>query len=186
MKKTTFERGGFWFAVLLVAAFFFVPLLLIHRYRVEVYEELPRGAGEATVGIAVILRATARRLLRAGSSNILRTTLGAYMRAATRAMTRRFARVAGRVIFGSVTTSVVREAVSDGDDEHPEQPAKKVDNLIAVLAGFGGLLLSFWGILLITQSVGDDDVATWQGLSFPLASLLAGVPMLVYALLNLL
>jgi len=186
MKTTTFERGSFWFAVLLVVAFFFLPLFLIHRYQTGVIEGVPEGAGEATVGIAVILRATARRLLRAGSSNILRTTLGAYMRAAARAATRRVARFAGRIIFGSVTSKVIREAVVEEDSDGTEPPIKKVDNLIAVLVGFGGLILSFWGILLITRSVGGEAVTTSKGLSFLLASLLAGVPMLVYALLNLL
>ena len=178
MTTTTFERSSFLFGVLAVLLAFFLPLYLIHYHQETSFGDAAVGTGEATVGIGVILRATARRLLRSGSSNILRTTLGAYSRAAGRAMTRRLVKLAARVAVGSVTKQAV-----EGSLDEPE-PATPMSNFIAIAVGFVGLIASFWGILLIADDSIVAAITTDRGLSVPVAAMLAGVPMLIYALLN--
>jgi len=187
MRTTTFERGTSAFSILLVVVAFFLPLVLIAWFQAEGTSGPQPGAGEATVGIAVIMRATARRLLRAGSSNLLRTTLGAYSRAAARTMVRRVVKFAAHIMFGAISRDAIASSTekASADQEEDEFTTSPSRNAIAVAIGSAGLFLSFLGILYFADSADSAAVATDRGMSLVIASLLAAVPMLLYALLNL-
>ncbi len=73
------------------------PLVAIQVYGATTEGLDKAGTGEVTVGIAVILRATARRLLRGASSNVMRTTAGALGRTSARAFVRRMVKFTGRL-----------------------------------------------------------------------------------------
>lgn len=184
MNASIFERWIFVVAVVVTIAFFFVPLVLIHAFDATVPEGL-EGQGEATVGVAVILRATARRLLRSGSSNIMRTTMGAYSRAVGRAVTRRVVKVAVRTVAGGLTKQTVDDA-ADEDEDESEGPDTLGRSLLALVVGTVGLAVSFWGILLVVDAGVADGITTANGLGFVAACMLAAAPLAAYAVLNLL
>lgn len=169
-------------SLLVVLGIFFLPLFLIRYYQDSFGGSGGPSAGEATVGVAVILRATARRLMRSGSSSILRTTLSAYTRASGRAVTRRAVKTGMRILFGSVSRQVIEESVGDEDVEL--EPDRSL-GWIALLVGALALGLSFWGILEVIDPAVAADLTTSRGLDFVSAAALATVPLIVYALMNL-
>lgn len=167
--------------VFAIALLLFAPIFVIHLYSVD---QVPIGhheASEITVGIAVILRATARRLLRTGARNILRTTFGTFSRATARAMTRRFVRIAAHSMTGAYVRQVA--GVDNPDDLADEGVEPKWwSSPLGLGLGFVALTLSFWGVLWVsTVAVREDVLTAGGGISLPIASLLAGVPILVYA-----
>lgn len=165
-------------AVLAVLVLMFAPLFAIDLYGASLQGVSGRGT-EATVGIAVILRATARRFLRGASSNVMRTTAGALGRTSARALTRRSVKFAGRLFFGSM----VSQAADEGDDE---KPATAASQAFALGFGFVALCASFRGILYVVPESIADQIAASVGVGTWTASLLAGLPLLIYAGLHLL
>ena len=166
-------------AIVLVVTMF-APMVAIHYFGVAV-EPSSVGAGEVTVGIAVILRATARRFLRSASTNFMRTTVGAFGRTSARAATRRFVKFAGRLIF----SSVVQKSVDEADGEVVEAKRPGIGRQVISLAlGFAGLCLSFFGILHVVEPEVVQNIVGSAGLTELDVVLLAGVPLLVYAVLH--
>ncbi len=177
MKTATFDRLSFVLALSCLVLFVFLPLGVIYLFQAGGVDVAARQSGEVAVGIAVVLRATARRWLRAGSSNLLRTTLGTYSRTSARTLTRRVVKSAGRVVLGLLVKG-------RGEGEHLDADAPAVGiwlSWIGLLVGFAALCLSFWGVLALQS---HDEVAklTQSGeVSIGMATLLSGGPLLVYA-----
>jgi len=167
-------------AALLVTMF--LPMVVIHLFGVSVDESAGKATGEVTVGIAVILRATARRLLRGASTNFLRTTAGAFGRTSARAATRRFVKFTGRLFFSSVVQGSVEEA--RGSESVEKKGSELLFQGLALVLGFGGLCLSFYGILRVVPAEVERELLGPAGLGRLDAVLLAGVPLLVYASLH--
>jgi len=163
-------------AGLAVVSVMFLPLFAIDVYGTSLSGPKRVGVNEATVGIAVILRATARRLLRGASSNVMRTTAGALGRTSARALTRRFVKFAGRIFFGSMVNQAAEEA---GDPE--EASTSRASQAVALIIGFAALCLSFFGVLQVIPEDVSTSLLEASGLSLPMASILAGVPLLLYA-----
>jgi len=167
-------------AVLLVTLF--LPMFGIQMYNegVTLNKEAP---GEITVGLIVILRATFRRLLRGLSVNIMQTTIGTFGRTSARTITRRFVKFVGRVLFGSI--------MQDGSSESEKIEKKPkprrytlINQMVALFFGFVGLCLSFWGILHVIPQDKVDILVGSRGLTELEAVLLAGAPLLGYALFH--
>ncbi len=181
MKDTSFERLNLALAVTCLGVCVFVPLVVISWGHAGSLELSTRASGEVAVGIAVILRATARRWLRASSRHLLRSTVGTYSRASARTVTRRAVKYSGRLLAGLL----VRERgklTPEQETEHASQNgAARLQSAGSLLLGFLALSLSFRGVLA-RQSPADLLELTQHGqLSLPLASLLGGAPLLVYA-----
>lgn len=174
--RSSIRLGGFAAAVMVMV--FFAPMILISIYGEKLHLERA-SAGEVTVGIAVVLRATARRFIRGASSNMMRTTVGAFGRTSARAATRRFVKFAGRLFFGAM--------VQDSADE--EAPAERgvLSQVISLAVGYAALCLSFFGILRVVARSHPEhvtDLLGAGGLSEIEAVLLAGLPLLAYAALH--
>lgn len=181
-----FDQLVLFAAILCVALLVFVPLLVIHVY---VSEEAPapgRGTSETAVGIGVVLRATIRRWFRFGSRKLLRTTIATYSRASARAFTRRVVKTAGRVILGSLVKGRNLPLLTASDQpESSDQAAAPTrtdtGHRFSLLLGCVALSASFLGVLLAQT---PDDLAQVTGsgaLTLLSASLIAGVPLVVYA-----
>ena len=130
----------------------------------------------------MILRATFRRLLRGFSINILQTTIGTFGRTSARAVTRRFVRFIGRILFGSVV-----QDQSELSENQKEEKVKKVtflNQITSLILGFVGLCLSFWGILHVIPPETAEALIYSKGLSEFQAVVLAGIPLLAYAFLH--
>lgn len=126
---------------------------------------------EAVVGIAVILRATARRLLRTASGNVMRTTFATMTRASSRAATRQLIKFSTRIFAGSVVKDATGEA----------RVRRRGVNLgVGLLA----LAASFYGVLKISGH--GAAIQAYTGLGTAALSLLAAFPLLVYAGITLL
>lgn len=155
-------------------------LLLEDAYPLQISKIQGRAPAEITVGLIVILRATFRRLLRGFSTNVLQTTIGTFGRTSARAVTRRFVRFVGRVLFGS--TMQKEEKRNRGVKE--EKKASPFWQLLSLTVGFIGLCLSFCGILQIIPPDTKDSLIGAKGLSELDAVLMAGAPLLIYAFLH--
>ena len=155
----------------------FLPMIAIHFYDVDARPE-KQATGEITVGIAVILRAATRRLFRGVTTNVMRTTVGAFGRTSARAVTRRFVKFVGGVLF----SSIVQESM-DESSEVKEKPRKVsyLVQLFSLLIGFVTLCLSFWGILHVITPEQSSAILGSKGLSEFEVILLAGIPLLAYA-----
>jgi hypothetical protein len=156
--------------VVLIALF--APMIAIQSHAETLALPGKSAAGEVTVGIAVIVRATARRLLRSASTSVLRTTVGALGRTSARAATRRGIKFVTRVLFGSL--------VQQSAEEGRAHAHTLLSGAIAIGLGFVGLCLSFLGVLYVAGPEVSARI-TDSGLSTTAAVLLAGVPLLVYA-----
>jgi hypothetical protein len=163
--------------VLLAALF--APMLAIQAYTDSVPGTGKAATGEVTVGIAVILRATARRLLRGASTNVMRTTVGALGRTSARAATRRFVKFASRLFFGSMVQQSAEAAA-----EEQERADTWLSQVVALGLGFAGLCLSFLGVLYVAGPEITARVTASSGLSQTATVLLTGAPLLAYALLH--
>jgi len=171
---TLFDRLAVMCAVVCLLVFVLLPMLVISHYGGEPTLGGMEGPAETTVGIAVILRVTARRLLRTGTRNLLRTTFGTFSRTTSRAVMRRSVRVAVKSL-----ALAGKEAVSDqaeGSEDAPQNP------VIAVAVGFVALFASLWVILRYVVSAASQ-AAILQGTSPELAAFLGALPIIVYALL---
>lgn len=157
----------------LVVAIMFLPVILVADYvDVSIGE---RGTGaESAVGIAVIVRATFRRLFRAGMQSLFRTTIGAFTRTAARTLTRRAARLALRQVVMLTIASLFRNTGQENETERvPQNP------LLALALGVAGLWLSFRVILALVPP--DQAAVVLQGMPPWLAAALVALPLLVYA-----
>ena len=175
------RKFGTFIVAFVLLATMFLPMVAIHMFSVGV--ELGKEApGEITVGLVVILRATFRRLLRGFSTNILQTTIGAFGRTSARAVTRRFVKFAGRVLFGSILQDSIDATVANAR-KAPQKPGfwKQLSSLIL---GFVGLCLSFWGILYVIPPEHAQAIVGSKGLSEFEVAVMAGLPLLFYALLH--
>jgi len=174
------KKFGAFVVISILLVTMFLPMIAIHLYSVgmELESEAP---GEITVGLVVILRATFRRLLRGFSTNILQTTIGAFGRTSARAVTRRFVKFAGRVLFGSILQD------SFGRTSNQNKAPKEVSVLrqvVSLCIGFVGLCLSFWGILHVIPEEHANIIVTSKGLSNIEVAVMAGLPLLFYAFLH--
>lgn len=158
----------------------FLPMIAIHWFGVEL--QLNRtGTAEVTVGIAVILRATSRRLMRGVSTNIMRTTVGAFGRTSARTVTRRVVKFTSQLLLSSVVQDSVEESEKS---KPPPQRSSWWLQSISLILGFAGLCLSFWGVLHVISAEQLDALIHSKGLPEWEAVLLAGLPLPVYALLH--
>ena len=181
MKDTSFARLNLALAVACLGVCVFVPLVVISWGHAGSLELSTRASGEVAVGIAVILRATARRWLRASSRHLLRSTVGAYSRASARTITRRAVKYSGRLLAGLLIKD--RSKLAAGQDAEQDSPPGQncLQSAGSLLLGFLALSLSFRGVLA-RQTPADLVELTQHGqLSLTLASLLGGAPLLVYA-----
>ena len=171
------------FSILVVAVCLFLPMMMISLLDVGQLNLEQTQAEEVTVGIAVILRATARRLMRTGARNLLRTTFGTFSRASARALTRRFVRVSAKATLAGV----VRDMQHPSSDEAlaatvPEQSLR--GKIWAIGLGYVGLAASFYGVLSLLGSAEQLNL-TKDTFSPLTAALLAGAPLIVYCLIAL-
>lgn len=167
--------------VIVLLVTMFLPMIAIHMYgvKLELQKEAP---SEIAVGLIVILRATFRRLMRGFSTNILQTTIGTFGRTSARAVTRRFVRFIGRILFGSIMQDQSEEL-----EERKKQKAKEITffgQFRSLTFGFVGLCLSFWGILYVIPPETVEALIGSRGLTKLEAVILAGTPLLAYAFLH--
>ncbi|XZE42704.1 hypothetical protein SH467x_002235 [Pirellulaceae bacterium SH467] len=158
-----------WIAFASVFACLFLPMLLISYYVSEEASSLAAGTAEATVGVGVVLRAIARRLFRAGASNVARLTFGTMTRALSRTA---ISRVTKLVVRGTVA-SELKGLVSDR-----ERPPLFATTFLAVLVGLVATVLSFWGGVQVTGSKQDltHSLPVWE------LALWSALPLLVLSL----
>jgi hypothetical protein len=180
-RATIFERGANVVAWASVIGLLFLPLYLIHAYSTTTLSVAVAHKAEATVGIGVLLRATARRLLRTGASTMWR----AFSRATARTFTRRLVRTTVRPLLGLVTRGVLADDAADGANEGGvdlEPPAQPMP--VALGLGFVGLAASFWGILAMISPEQLGAVTENGSVSVWFASVLAGAPLILYSVLT--
>lgn len=174
MRSAWFDAAFLAVSIVATVVFLFVPLGLLASVREEAEDPRRPGAMETGVGVAVILRVAARRLLRAGARNVLQTTTGTFTRTASRALTRRMVRIGVRSLAVLIPGVVAAEAESQ--EEEPRRSA-----MFVVALGFVTLAFSFAGILWV---VGPDRARPITSeVPLPLAALLSALPLLAYALL---
>ncbi|MEZ5978972.1 MAG: hypothetical protein R3F34_12215 [Planctomycetota bacterium] len=173
---TTIERIGFVVVALTVFGAMFAPMIAIFVYGVALAEQGNLPAGEVTVGIAVVLRATMRRLLRGASTSIMRTSASALGRTSARTLTRRLVKFSGRLFFGSV----VKQA-ADEVEASPIAPVTRLSQIVAVALGYASLCLSFWGVLWVVEGHTEQSITEHYDLGAIDMALLAGLPLLAYA-----
>lgn len=177
------KRFGSFVVIIVLLVTMFLPMFVIYTYDVSI--DINKDApGEVTVGLIVILRATFRRLLRGLSVNIMQTTVGTFGRTSARTVTRRFVKFVGRVLFGSILQdSVDEEEKSQQKPKIPEYSFLK--QFVSLILGFVGLCLSFWGILHVIPAEKVEILVGSKGLSELEAVVLAGIPLLAYALIHM-
>ncbi len=158
----------------------FAPLLAIHAYGASSIAGGRPAVGEVTVGLAVILRATARRLLRGASTNLMRTTAGALGRTSARAVTRRFVKFTGRVLLGST----VQESIDGEGADLARSRDGAGAQALALGLGFVALCLSFLGVLRVVSPEVVADLRAASELGVLEMVPLAGVPLLAYAAIH--
>ena len=175
------KKFGPFIIVIVLLTTLFLPMVAINMYGVslDLRNEAP---SEINVGLIVILRAMLRRLLRGFSTNILQTTVGTFGRTSARAITRRFVRFIGRILFGSI----MQDNSEETKDKKKQKPKEATfwRQTISLTLGFVGLCLSFWGILQVVPEETVEALIGSAGLSEMEAVILAGVPLLVYAFLH--
>jgi hypothetical protein len=177
------KKLGLVFVITVVIVTMFVPMVAIHMFGVNL--ELEKNApSEITVGLVVILRATLRRLLRGFSTSFFQTTIGAFGRTSARAVTRRFVKFAGRVLFGSIMQESFDENESQNNDNSDSKKSSSLRQFVSLAIGFVGLCLSFFGILYVIPPEHTEALVDSKGLSHVQAAILAGLPLLAYALLH--
>lgn len=174
-------------AALALLVTMFAPMVAIYWYGASGSVSEKVAAGEVTVGIAVIMRATARRLLRGASSNLMRTTAGALGRTSARALTRRLVKFMGRLFFGSVVQQSSADAAAVQAGADPDDPAdhhSALSQAVALALGFVALCVSFRGVLYIAGSSVVEDLLGASGLGMLEVTVLSGVPLLAYAVFH--
>lgn len=171
--------GAFAFVVL------FAPIVVMYFFY-EMPDTSALNTSAETVGVAVILRATLRRLFRSGSRSVLQTAVGTVTRASARTMTRRVVRVGVK----SMTMFARRGAADVESDLDRDDADLRQSPGVAVVLGFVALAVSLAGVLLlidVEHRPGDaaalPSTEVLRGMSLPLAALLGSIPFLVYVVL---
>jgi hypothetical protein len=152
------------------------PLWVVSAIADQPDGQSPGGrAAQTVVGIGVILRAMARRLVQFGARGALRTAASAVLRAIARTLTRRLSRVLLRSAAGAATR---------GAFTLPSHLLPVIDlrrSRLSLLIGVIGLAASF-GVAV--QVSGEDTVRSLvEGFASPMWQmiLLAALPMVAYA-----
>jgi hypothetical protein len=180
MSHAKFERLGFWLGIAGSILFLFLPLLLIDLYNIPSAGQSPHNE-EATVGIAVVARATTRRVLGATMMNIFRTTFASYSRAAGRTFIRRVIRFTVYTLLGALAVSTTAHSRLEAT------PDERVTHPIFVIAlGVGGLTLSFFGVLLVAGPEIATAVTSGSAFSPLMAATIAALPLAIYGAIHLL
>lgn len=178
MKSRSFDRLLLIFAIVGLLGLMFLPLLLLSDY--SGLEDLTggdsKGEEEVAVGLAVIIRTTARRLLRTGAQNVLRTTFAAFTRTSARTFTRRIVRAMLRPLTLVIAGMIKRNR------QGAAGPATQYHPLVAYALGSVSLFLSFYIILRLLSPENANTVT--GGLDPILASVLAAVPLTFYFILT--
>jgi len=185
MKTQAFERLTLSLSILAVALCLFVPVILVSTLDRQSPDTpvSPSRAAEVTVGIAVILRATARRLIRSGAKGVMRTTLATVSRTVARTIVRRLVRFFTHSLLGLISKRTVA-SMNERVDVH--QPASVFgDSFLSLAIGFAALCLSFWGVLAVVPQDARDTI-TQGGFSVPGLCLQAGLPLVLFGLLMIL
>ncbi len=159
----------------------FLPLFLIHGYETEEVAREIGHLGEVTVGLAVILRATARRVLTTAASSILRTSFATFSRAAARTVMRRVIRFSLRTLFAVIARGSVSAPPPSDGSRAEEEGREHRSPLMPLTLGVLGLSLSFAGILMVVTPDQMQEITSGSMMNFILVSLLAGLPLLVFA-----
>jgi hypothetical protein len=181
MSLAKFEKLGLLLGVAGLILFLFLPLLLIDLYHLPASESRSHSSEESTVGIAVVARATTRRVLGATMMNFFRTTFASYSRAAGRTFIRRVIRFTVYTLLGALAVSTTArsrlEATPDEKVTHP---------LFVIALGVVGLVLSFYGVLWIAGPEIAMTITSGGMLSYPLAAVVAALPLAIYGVIHLL
>ena len=182
MKSAHFDKFCAGIAGFAAFLFLFGPFLLVDQYQSPpLYDAFgtPNIGQEVAVGLAVITRATARRLFTAAAHNVVRTTMGTFSRATARTFIRRLIRFTVRTLFGVLAIdTLLYGAMGITAIKRPRHP------VVAVGLGTIVLSLSFLGILHVVEPWLANAVTTSSPLSYLTCSLLAGLPLTVYALIH--
>jgi len=152
------------------------PLWLISSIAEE--NRMSRQTGtlaEAAVGIGVILRATARRVVQFGARGALRTAVSTVLRAIARTVTRRFTRVLLHTSAGTFSRNLANRGM---DADAVSSIARSRWSL---LIGVVGLAASFYGSVLVSDQLSRDSITQDFSLAWPAMVVLAALPMIIYA-----
>lgn len=161
-------------AVLLAFGLLFLPIILLNSDISASSPPADPDSLEVGVGIVVVIRATARRLLRAGAQAVMRTVFGAFTRTTARTVTRRMARIFVRQLAALTFASFVREAWEEKDLR-----ISLAASLRAIALGFVALFASFYVILVL---IGTEQAQYITGGVPALeASLLMALPLILHA-----
>ncbi len=184
MKTQAFERLTLSLSILVTGLCLFVPLIFVSALDRQSPDDPvgPARSAEVTVGIAVILRATARRLIRSGAKGVMRTTLATVSRTVARTVVRRLVRFFTHSVVGLVSKRTI-ESINQSVDDRQES-AIFGDSCLALLLGFVALCLSFWGVLTVVPPDARDTIIQ-GGVSVPALCLLAGLPLVLFGFLML-
>jgi len=188
MPPISSERTD-WFTWILATAaclILFAPIAVMYFFY-DLPDTTALNTSVETVGVAVILRATLRRLFRSGSRSVLQTAVGTVTRASARTMTRRVVRVGVKSLTMFTRRSpATAESLEEDANAAPQSAGK------AVALGFAALALSLAGVLLVidvehrpTDSAGLPSAVVLRTMSLPVAALLGAVPFPAYIILLL-
>ncbi|MGE0384119.1 MAG: hypothetical protein AB7Q97_05265 [Gammaproteobacteria bacterium] len=164
--------------LIVCSVFLFGPLFLIAFYSNGVTAGEVAGVGGASVGMAVILRATARRILGTAAGGILRASFAAFSRASSRTVMRRAVRFALRMLFAAIARDR-----PIGDQTADPQAANRRSAWLPVLTGAIGLSLSFAGVLALLPDPARIAIAGETTGTALAAVACAGLSLVVYALI---
>ena len=152
------------------------PLWLVSEIADQEYDARVPGTAEQTlVGIGVILRATARRLVQFGARGAFRTAISTVLRAIARTITRRASRVLIRSAAGATSRSTF------GLPSHQLPVISRVRSSFSLTIGVVGLAASFAGSIAMSDATVGASLTTDFGLTWLQMLLLAALPMAVYA-----
>lgn len=189
MVTTTinFERATLILAVTAVVLCLVVPIVVVSVESNAQHFDQTSQSTEVTVGIAVILRATARRLLKSGTKSALRTTVGTFSRTVARTLTRRLVRFVMHSLvglFSKRTIDSAREDLSSDDADASEigADAPLMATPVALGMGFVALCASFWGVLQVVPDATRNQILHEGRVDVFSACLLAGLPLIVFCL----
>lgn len=179
INNARFEKLILWLGVASALLFLFLPLLLLDLYKIPAVSHVPNSSEESTVGIAIVARATTRRVFSTTMSNVLGPTLTSFSRAAARTFVSRLIRFIGCILFGVLAAATgsgrTLEAPSEDGDLHP---------FFVIALGSVVLALSLYGVLYVAGPEATAAVTSGGVLSYPVVALLAGLPLAVYGLIH--
>jgi hypothetical protein len=182
MNLDGFDKLGLLIGLLLALVLLFSPLAIVWVYEFTTPPVSGGGSAEATVGIAVIVRAAARRVLTTTVSTLLRTAFATFSRTAARTVMRRLMRFLVRALFGVLTREATWTMAGNSPDTIPAAAERRHPS-IPLSIGVVALSLSFYGVVWVTRT---EYAVTDEGrISIITASILAGIPLLVYGLIHL-